>query len=285
MEDTRVEEPWVGAIVDCKSEILQVKMVKEPVISTLALEHKISIVIPAYNEEARITPFLESLLEISPPATELIVVSDGNDRTSDIVKSFGESIKLLHFDSRLGKGGAILEGFRAAKGEVIGFVDADGSIPANEVFRLASMVTLDNACVVGSRWCKDSKIIYPEPILNAIAGRFFHYLTFLILGIKAKDTQCGLKFFHKNILQVIAKRITVKSRMIDVALLYHTKLLKKKINEVGIIWAHKDGTRLPIMKSIPLMFATLIGLKVIHSSKRITMQGLVNRVSKDIRFY
>ena len=246
-------------------------------------EYKYSIVIPAYNEEKRISPFLKSILEEAPLFTEIIVVCDGNDGTADVVRTFGNRVKLVTFSQRQGKGGAIIEGFKIARGEVIGFVDADGAIPAYEVFRLASMVSETHSCVIGSRWVKGSIVENPEPVINVIAGRVFHYLTFLILRIRAKDTQCGIKFFHRNLLNVIVKRTTIKSRMIDVVLLYHTKLLGKSICEVGIRWTHKSGTKLPILKVIPLMFATLVGLKFIHSSKAKLWKSLANRVSKGIK--
>ena len=246
-------------------------------------EYKYTLVIPAYNEEKRISPFLKSILEEAPASTEIIVVCDGNDRTADIVRTFGNRVKLITFSQRQGKGGAIIEGFKLAKGEVVGFVDADGAIPAYEVFRLASIVDENNPCVIGSRWVRGSVVEYSEPFLNVIAGRVFHYMTFLILGLRCKDTQCGVKFFHKNLLKVLVKRVQVRSRMADVALLYHTRLLGVKISEVGIHWSHKDGTRLPILSVIPLMFATLVGLKLVHSSKARLRKALANRVSRGIR--
>lgn len=245
--------------------------------------YKYSVVVPAYNEEKRISPFLKSILEEAPSSTEIIVVCDGNDGTADIVRTFGNRVKLVTFSQRQGKGGAIIEGFKIARGDVVGFVDADGAIPAYEVFRLASLTDQDNPCVVGSRWVKGSVIENPEPFLNVIAGRVFHYMTFFILRLRCKDTQCGVKFFHKNLLKVLVKRVQVRSRMVDVALLYHTELLGVRIDEVGIHWSHKDGTRLPILKVIPFMFATLVGLKFVHSAKARLRKTLANRVSKGIR--
>lgn len=243
-----------------------------------------SIIIPAYNEEQRIGPFLKSITESFSGNTEIIVVFDGNDNTPEIVKSFGNRVKLIQFSKRLGKGGAIIEGFKQAKGEVVGFVDADGAIPASEVKRLSSMVTDENPCVIGSRWTRTSRIESSEPILNVFAGRVFHYLVFLILGLKIKDTQCGIKFFHRSILNSLLKRITIKSRMIDVVLLFHVKLLKKNIREVGIRWKHVSGTKLPIMKIIPFMFATLVGLRLVHSDFLRQKTNSIVRFQFDLRY-
>lgn len=229
--------------------------------------HITSVIIPAYNEEYRIKPFLNELIYAFPASTELIVIFDGNDDTPRIVKSFGDRIKLIQYSKRLGKGRAIIEGFRQATGEVVGFVDADGAIPASEALRLSDMVTEKTPCVIGSRWVRNSRIKISEPFFNKIAGRIFHYFVFLILGIEAKDTQCGVKFFHRVLLDNILNKVTITDRMIDVALLYHVKLSKTSVLEVGIEWKHVNGTRLPIMRAIPLMFATLVGLKLIHSRR------------------
>ncbi len=226
-----------------------------------------SLVIPAYNEERRIRPFLNSLLSVLPDSTEIIVVFDGDDGTPEVVRSFGERVQLLQFPHRIGKGGAIIEGFKKSSGSVVGFVDADGAISATEILKLESMVSAECPCVVGSRWVKSSVVETPEPVLNVFAGRVFHYLVYLILGVKTKDTQCGVKFFHRTLLDSVINQVTVKNRMIDVALLYHTKLLNCKITEVGITWRHVEGTKLPILKVIPLMFATILGLRVIHSRR------------------
>jgi glycosyltransferase involved in cell wall biosynthesis len=243
----------------------------------------ISIVVPAYNEEERIGNFLDSLVNAVPNSTEIIVVCDGDDHTPEKVRSVGGRVRLLQFGSRLGKGGAILEGFKVAKGETIGFVDADGSISASEAVRLALMTSEQEPCVIGSRWVKGSYIVRQEPFLNVIAGRAFHFLTFLILGLGVKDTQCGVKFFHHFTLKSIIKKVTVNGRMIDVALLYQVKLLKSRIIEVGIQWEHKDGTKLRIWKAVPFMFATLVALRVIHSLKARGKIPDFSRISREIR--
>ncbi len=244
-----------------------------------------SIVVPAYNEENRIGPFLRALNDTLPENTEIIVVFDGNDNTPEIVRSFGERMKLIQFSRRLGKGGAILEGFKRAKGEVVGFVDADGAIPASEVLRLSSLVTERNSCVIGSRWVQSSRIGIKEPTLNVLAGRVFHYFVYLILGLKVKDTQCGIKFFHKSILQALCKKVTISNRMIDIAILYHVKLMKRSIQEIGIEWNHAYGSKLPIWKVMPLMFATLLGLRLIHSGRFGNKFFALSKINSEISEY
>lgn len=224
----------------------------------------ISIVIPAYNEENRIGKTIYDLLSVLDNQDQLIVVFDGTDQTPEVVKSFGSNVELLTSDRRLGKGGAILTGFQQCRNEVIGFIDADNSVPVHDVIRLARDVNESKPCVIASRWVKSSSIVKNEPFFNIFASRIFHYLVYLVLGIKVKDTQCGAKFFKKDLIKVILPKVTIKSRMIDVTLLYHVKLLGKEITEVGVKWEHDEDTKLPILKAIPFMFATVIGLKLRH---------------------
>lgn len=226
-----------------------------------------SLVIPAYNEEKRIGKTLDALLPLLTTNDEVIVVFDGDDQTPEVVESYGDRVKLLTSPRRLGKGGAILKGFKVANNPVIGFIDADNSVLSSDVIRLASLISEESPCVIGSRWVKNSTVKKNEPFFNVFAGRIFHYLTFFLLGLRVKDTQCGAKFFSRSIIDAVLPKITITSRMIDVALLYHVKLLRKDISEVGITWEHKELTKLPIVNAIPFMFATLIGLRIGHSKR------------------
>ena len=223
-------------------------------------------------------------MKYTEPSDEIIIGSDGNDHTPEVARKSDPRIKVLSSETRLGKGGAIIKGFNEASNEIIGFIDADNSIPAEEVMRLANIVSKEMPCVIGSRWVKSS-VVKRGPILNIFASRMFHYLVFLLLGLRIKDTQCGAKFFHKSLLMEILPRITVKSRMIDVALLYHVKLMKQNISEIGVTWTHSEGTKLPILKVIPLMFATLVGLRIIHSEKSSPSRKTIARVFEDFEFH
>lgn len=239
-----------------------------------------SLVIPAYNEEKRIGPFLDSLVDVLDESYEIIVVSDGDDDTPSIVKKYCNNVRLLEFQNRLGKGGAILEGFKVAQGKVIGFVDADGAINVNDIIKISNSVTKGMPCVVGSRWVKSSVIASQESFFNVFAGRIFHYLVYLLLGIGTKDTQCGVKFFDSRLLSDIIHKITITGRMMDVALLFHVKKLGFPIQEVGIKWNHIPDSKLPILRAVPIMFAILIGLRIRHSEF-----GEKTKVWKNFREY
>ena len=242
----------------------------------------ISVVIPAYNEENRIRNTIRDLLPLLKEEDQVIVVFDGNDHTPDVVRSFGERVELLLSDRRLGKGGAILVGFQNCRNEIVGFIDADNAVPVEDALKLALNLNTETPCVIGSRWVRSSRVLRNEPLFNVFAGRIFHYIVYLVLGIKAKDTQCGAKFFTSEIIKEIIPKITIKSRMIDIALLYHVKLLGKEILEMGITWKHSDETRLPIMKAIPLMLATVFALKISHHHKLRSLSHAIRKFGESI---
>ncbi|PKL60082.1 MAG: glycosyl transferase, partial [Methanomicrobiales archaeon HGW-Methanomicrobiales-4] len=99
---------------------------------------KYSIIIPAYNEEDRIGRLLS---ELSDTDAEFIFVCDGTDNTPDLINAFscehpGITIRCLEYSRRLGKGGGVYEGFRAATTPIVGFMDADNSTTFSEMLRL-----------------------------------------------------------------------------------------------------------------------------------------------------
>lgn len=226
-----------------------------------------SVIIPAYNEENRIKTTIRELEENIHDLKEIVVVFDGYDNTPDVARNAGNKVTVLEYKKRLGKGGAILEGFKAAKGDVICFTDADGASPWYEVKKICSLVSEENQAVVGSRWVRSSMINKKEPLFNRISSRLFHYIVYAFLGIKTKDTQCGLKAFSADVANKLSQRVKVTNRTIDVALLYHLKKMGIKPMEVGIEWSHDENTRMPIFKVIPLMFITIIGLRLINSER------------------
>lgn len=225
----------------------------------------LTIVIPAYNEEDRIVPTLTDILGNISGIKEIIVVCDGKDNTPDVARSFGSKVRVLEFSCKLGRGGAILEGFKAANSGTICFVDADNSVPWYEIVRLSQMVNKSNPVVVGSRWTAGSKVVKKESTPKIIAGRGWHYLVMFLTGIHTKDVQCGLKFFEGEFLKELIPTIKTTNRMFDVSILYNSKIKGKEIHEVGIEWSHNENTRMPYIHVIPVMFLYLLGLKFAHS--------------------
>ena len=197
--------------------------------------HTYSLIIPAYNEEKRIAPFLEHLNESISSEWEVIVVCDGNDKTADMARSAGSKFNVLEFKKRLGKGGAVKEGFKAAHGDIIGYVDADGAISFSEISKVFNVVDEFTRVSVGSRWVRGSKLVKSQPFLRVILGRIYHYMSFALLGIKVKDTQCGIKAFEAGTLRNVMNSVTLKNLSFDTAIIFHCVRKGAKIAEVPIV--------------------------------------------------
>lgn len=250
------------------------------------LKDTVSIVIPAFNEEKRIGQTISDLINNAPEILEVIVIFDGTDQTERVAKEVGENIKVIRYSDRLGQGGAVFEGFKLSKGNVVCFIDADGSAPWYEVIRICSLVNKDRPVVYGSRWVNGAKIGRKENIRNIVGGRIYHYLALAILGVQERDSFCGVKAFKRDVALDLAKRVTLLDRTFNIALSYNLKLMGIGISEVGIEWSHKDGTQLHVgLKVIAMMFLTLMGLRIAHCANCKKLKQLVISFRKKIHFY
>lgn len=244
------------------------------------------MIIPAYNEEDRIGSTIKELELNIPEIREIIVVFDGSDKTPEVAKSAGNKVKVLKFNNRLGKGGAVLEGFKVATCPIVCYMDADGSSPWYEVKEVCSRVSPECKSAVGSRWMESSRIITPEPFFNRLSSRLFHYIVFAVLGIKTKDPQCGLKAFTIEAAEELSQRIRITNRTFDIALLFHLNRMGIRPVEIGIEWSYDSNTRMPILKVIPMMLMTIIGLRLRHGEKvSKTMKKKLDEIYEDFGFY
>lgn len=237
-----------------------------------------SLIIPAYNEENRIGPFLEHVKSNLTPAWEVIIVCDGNDRTPEIARAVDESFKVLEFSTRLGKGGAIKEGFKLSKGDVLGYVDADGAISFDDINKVYHAVSPENPVVVGSRWVKGSNIETSQRIVRVLLGRVYHYFSFALLGLRTKDTQCGIKAFDSSSMGKILDAVTISNLSFDTAVLYHCKKNRLNIAEMPITWKDVSGSTVKPFKTALVMFLSLIGIRLAHSRKANKVKDIMESI-------
>ena len=232
---------------------------------------KLSIVIPAHNEEKRIADTLEDyggfFGEKYGRNIEIIAVLNGcTDGTLRVVKRFEKKYPCLrHLDfKKLGKGFAVIEGFKAANGELIGFVDADNATTALEFNKLIENIKGFDG-TIGSRWLKGSMVIPKQPLARRIAGRGFNLLNRILFGLRFKDTQCGAKLFTKKAAKAVTPRLGITEWAFDADLLYEMKIGGFRVKEVAIRWQDVKGSKLNIMKTPLRMFLSLIRLRLIYS--------------------
>lgn len=240
---------------------------------------KISIVIPAYNEEERIESTLLDYLGFFDNAMksdyEIIVIPNNcSDGTVDIVARLlkkHKSIKSKEFKYYTGKSGALIEGFKLAQGDLIGFTDADNSASPRSFFKLVEgMEGFDGA--IGSRWVKDAEIELKQPFMRRVFSRSFNFLVRFLLGLNYYDTQCGAKVFRGDKLKKIIPFLGKTLWAFDMDLLYQLKREKAMIVEVPIHWKDDSRTTLNLKKASFQMFLSLVRLRLMYSPFRFLVQ-------------
>lgn len=233
----------------------------------------LSVVIPAYNEEKRITSTLSEMHKFFAGKDydyEVIVVDDGStDRTlgetekSELVQE-GKARSVSYGENR-GKGYAVKTGILESKGEYVLVCDADMSTPIEEVERLLKIAGEGYNAVIGSRSLSDSDVRVCQPWYREKMGKTFNLFVKLILGLNDfKDTQCGFKLFEGDIAREIAGDLQIDGFSFDVEMLYMAKKRGYKIKEVGIIWNNSPQSKVKVITSSTSMFLDLFNIRRIH---------------------
>lgn len=235
----------------------------------------ITILIPAYNEEQRIESTLNQYTKYYdahyPGRYNILVVLNGcRDNTEAAVKTVmqkHDTIQYLNFADPIGKGGAIIEGLRVAKGDLVGYTDADGSTRPEILHRLFSTLertpTLD--CVVGSRWIKGA-VVTKQTFKRRLMSRLFHLVVELYFRLGIKDTQCGAKVVRTKMIPTILPHLSISNMAFDVNFLVDIKRAGGKIFEMPIEWEDDtDSTITHPMKTGMAMFLSITRLWVLYS--------------------
>lgn len=241
---------------------------------------KISIIIPAYNEEARIsntlqtyhTFFLEHEKKLS---FELLVVINGTtDSTPQVVRELQKMmphIKMIEL-AQGGKGYAIAQGFKDAltrPNDLIGFVDADMATSPAAFYELIKQLGNYDG-IIASRYMPGASVTPPRPLIKRWGSKlFFESLTKLLFGIYYYDTQCGAKLFTRNVIETITPHLSVKQWAFDVELLYLCKHFHFHIKEIPTIWYDQAGSKLRMLRAGGKMLSTLVKLRYSYSFKKI----------------
>ena len=244
---------------------------------------KLSLVIPAYNEETRLKPMMDDyvpyFVERYGADVEFIVVVNGSiDRTEDVARSCAEKcpqIRLVVEPRKVGKGGAIMLGFREAKGELVGFVDADDSTPPAAYQDLVDHIG-DAGVIIASRWRKESKVSPRQPLMRRIASRIFNLLIRLLFGLRISDTQCGAKLMRSDALQVVMPQLGLTRWAFDVDLLFQMHRAGYRVIEWPTTWRDVAGSKLQVARVSLEMFMAICRLRLLYSPLR-WIVGLYDR--------
>lgn len=205
---------------------------------------RLSLVIPAYNESARIERTLRAYAPALGSWGEMIVVPNNcSDDTADVARSLAAKlggIRVVEIRENVGKGGAVREGFRQATGEYVGFVDADLATPAEDLVRVAD-VAFQNDGAIGSRWAAGSEVS-GRTFGRSLASRVFAGMARGLLKLDVHDTQCGVKMFHRRFLQAYLSASHVNDLAFDVEMLLILRDAGARIREVPTRWIAQPGS-------------------------------------------
>jgi dolichyl-phosphate beta-glucosyltransferase len=224
----------------------------------------LSIVAPAYNEEAVIGRFLESVhsyLDLAVLTWEAIIVDDGSsDRTRVIVRQAASSdprVRLVEAPHR-GKGAAVRQGLVAARGTWVLMADADLSMPWDNLSRFLAVASEHNGpqVIVGSREAPGAERI-GESWGRRVSGRIFNALVRLFVVRGIRDSQCGYKMLSAEAVTTLAPYLTIDGFAFDVELLYLARLAGFRIREVGIICHCRRDSRVRVRAGVASAFDVL----------------------------
>jgi len=215
---------------------------------------KLSVVIPAYNEEKRIEKTVRDInnyLKKQDYGYEILVVNDGSkDKTADVVLSLQAEItnlRLIDNKENHGKGFVVKQGILESQGETRLFMDADNSTTIDHIEQMWPEFEQGADIVIGSRNLPDSKLEPPQPYYRRILGWAFGFAVSLILGIRGiKDTQCGFKAMTAEAAERIIPQITMERWTFDPEILVLAKKMKYKIKEVPVKWANRGQSRVKL---------------------------------------
>lgn len=229
---------------------------------------KYSIIIPAYNESARLGSTLDRVLHyISSQAwnAEVIIVNDGSrDNTAELVRQYASShscLRLLENPGNRGKGYSVRNGMLNASGETLLFSDADLSAPIEEAPKLFSAIEGGADVAIGSRWLRPELQTQRQSLLRQFYGRLFNLALRIVLGLNIKDTQCGFKAFTRSAAQKIFPQQQIERWGFDPELLYLARTWKLKTVEVPVRWAHVEGTRISPLRDGLRMFGEVLKVR------------------------
>jgi glycosyltransferase involved in cell wall biosynthesis len=227
-----------------------------------------SIVIPAYNESARLRPTLDTLLRYVHDQkwdVEILVVNDGSsDDTAQVIREYGKvhpEILLLENPGNRGKGFSVRNGMLHARGNICLFTDADLSSPIEEAQKLLAAINAGADVAIGSRWLKAELQTERQPLYRQAFGRIFNMVLRVVLGMRFVDTQCGFKAFRRDAVQRIFPLQKIERWGFDPEILYLARRAGLKVAEVPVVWAHSEGTRLSPVKDGIRMFGEVLRIR------------------------
>ena len=237
---------------------------------------ELSVIIPAYNEEDRITPTLNQALAYlrnRPGNSQIIVVSDGStDGTVRVAENMPSNEKVridaLAYHPHRGKGYAVRYGMRRGLGRICMFMDADYAVPM--VYCEQGLALINSGCdiAIASRAIDGSEVKLQQNIARRLSSKIYTFIQNHYLGLDYPDTQCGFKLFTKEAAQNLFAKQKLNSVIFDPEILWLAKHAGHTVGQFPVQWTHIEGSRIQYdsPKKALFVFQELIRIKKLHKS-------------------
>lgn len=239
---------------------------------------QLSVVVPAFNEAARIGPTLDRLCAFSqgvPGGMEILVVDDGStDGTSDLAlrPHYREVqwLRWLRLEKNQGKGAALRAGVLASTGAEVLLCDADLSTPIEEYVRLRPH--LDDADVVlGSRGVPESKITRRQPAYRELMGRLFNVVVRVVAVGGIRDTQCGFKLLRGDLARGLFADLRIDRFAYDVELVWLARRRGAVVREVGVVWHDSPASSVHALRDSARMLLDVLKIRWRHRGEPVVI--------------
>jgi len=245
----------------------------------MAKSPSVLLLIPAYNEEERIGPVLRDYAEYFRENYDgefrtVVVLNGCRDNTLGVVEEVAveyQEIEPLNFPDPIGKGGALIDGFKkAAEAQAIltGYVDADGATPPSAFHELVKQCAAGEAdCLIGSRWLPGAVLHQSQTRLRRIFSRGFHTIVGALFWMGIRDTQCPAKVARREAVEKILESLRIADLAFDVNLLFSLKRAGFTVKEVPIEWTDKLGSKVTanLWRTSLVMFLSVVRLRLVYS--------------------
>ncbi len=232
---------------------------------------ELTIIIPAYNEERRISrtvhKYAKYFNKTGIDYEILVIVNGSKDKTNNVVsklcKKYPTVLRYIEYKEKIGKGGAVYNGFLHANSNYIGFTDADNSVPPKQFHKLfKEIITSKKDAVIASRSMTDS-IVVNKNITRKLISFLFSLTVELFFDLGIEDTQCGGKIFKNEPIKMILPKLFITDMAFDVNILTELKSSKYTISEIPITWVDDKNSKIGSpLKTGYNMFLSLLKIKL-----------------------
>lgn len=229
---------------------------------------RLSVVIPAFNEHRRLPGTVNHVRRYLAGRShnyELILVDDGStDETLHYMRQLAHewpAVRVVTLTPNRGKGRAVTEGMRVARGDLVLFSDADLSTPIEELPKLEQAVEAGADVAFGSRGAPGAREVN-QPFYRQVMGRTFNILVQLLVLPGFHDTQCGFKLFRNTAARELFASIRTDGFAFDVEVLLRARQAQYRVVEVPVRWLNSDSTRVSPLRHSMQMLRDLLWLRL-----------------------